>query len=777
MKLRGENKELNRRFHELAEEERIEFLLDGYQQTFSDKGGEFTPMEVTPEIAARDLTNEERGDFSDTINNLNFFMTRLNMEGRYESLVEDLCLLYWEYIFFAGDTEQVQDIELVAEFFEKRNKLEYIKPVFERMGERALDYNFLAEKIIAHPLFEKHVGRETATYKFRARIHDLVDGYDFSKDQTAAALAKDGFDLNARDFNKWYAVEKDWDLRRSQDNYEESEEERKWLEDFIGGNKANEDESLCDNELASKIVEEENEEPSAISYATIEELDTRAKNTLKEKGEETPIWIKSLIDLTTDHDQLNINASSQVQAKVWEYLWSGSFRDLMYQLKGANPDGETRNGLEYVLWALKQEEHAAKLSTTLAEDAYAMIIAGDILVGSLGAAVDNFNEEDLQKFKNEKKLKAAINIAWELWQHPGQSDEAEDYQPPGNYCFALVKEFENYLSEVPSAQPYLRILDAKELGEEEIRIVDGITDLDVVENVFANDKSEIKTRYLKVFDETFDNETEFCSIYTDLRRTVSLVENPQFRKHVNEGDLKSKLQDCVERTLKRKNRHDEARDALGTRRLVLSMCQNPVIGSYLEGKVDLAKNIEGMIDEIIGWRRDLLEKPLSLRNSGEVVPIMGMGEIVEAYVIADRNREKINPEKMQDLVAYLLALGSDRSVSGSYFALCEKGDMKEEDRPEYFPSLDTEGSKQMLEFLSNVYQREKQRGGLDKEKASIGVSNIIFRGTYVSPRRFYPHIDSMLEYLDSPLAELLPDEGLGADGIKEYRILKEFIEK
>jgi hypothetical protein len=91
------------------------------------------------------------------------------------------------------------------------------------------------------------------------------------------------------------------------------------------------------------------------------------------------------------------------------------------------------------------------------------------------------------------------------------------------------------------------------------------------------------------------------------------------------------------------------------------------------------------------------------------------------------------------------------------------------------PDDEGERREQRFEFLTKVYEREKKLGGIDLQKVSTAVTNVIFRGTYIQPNRFYPHTDSMMAFLDTPLAEVLPKDGPGADAFKEYRILHDFV--
>jgi hypothetical protein len=210
------------------------------------------------------------------------------------------------------------------------------------------------------------------------------------------------------------------------------------------------------------------------------------------------------------------------------------------------------------------------------------------------------------------------------------------------------------------------------------------------------------------------------------------------------------------------------------------MYQNPVLWPYLAGKLELSKLLHGMIDDMIGRRNYLLTAPYSLNNNAEID--LFPEESIEAYMIADQLRTHVAPQYMGRLVAYLLAINSDmtaytpiESVTSSLDAQGKKGN-SDYQRPNYFPASGAGNIAQRVEFLTNIYQREKQLEGLDRDSASIGVMNVIYRGTYVQPGRFLPELDAVIQLLDSPVAELLPSDGLGNDALKEYRILKQFLE-
>ena len=222
MKLTKANVKHNRRFHELPEAERLEFLLRSYSEVFPQgeiHRGEFTPVDVDlsklDKGSNRDERFAERDKLNSNIDRLNFLMTRLNMTGnpQYEDQIRELALLRFEYMFMAGDSELTQNPKLVADFFRKRGKPELIRPIFSRMGAKATEYEHLAERIIDNPVFVEHVGEDTTGYRFRTRLHVLLEDEDYSKEQAAAKLMDEGFNLVTNDFNRWYKSEKSFDVK------------------------------------------------------------------------------------------------------------------------------------------------------------------------------------------------------------------------------------------------------------------------------------------------------------------------------------------------------------------------------------------------------------------------------------------------------------------------------------------------------------------------------------------------------------------------------------
>lgn len=794
MKLQESNKEHNRRFHELTGHQRVEFLQQAYSEVIQQSIGEFTPMRISPEAMAARPGRDDRTALNDTANKLNFLMTRFNMERspEYEGQVRELALLRFEYLFLAGDTDFTQDPQLVADFFSKRGKPELTHTALARMGEHAVDYEHLAERIIDHPAFQEHLGPEATIYKFRSRLHILIEDEDFSKEQAATALIREGFDLQGCDFNRWFKFESDFSIKIGDKPYNKSAEETAWLKRFVTEH-AQQDQTVPVNSEETALVkanDEEDEEPQREVHCSkkgIEVLDRSIRHTLDQKGEDPAFhWVKELSPLTSDHGELQVNSANLVEAKMWEYLWGGQFNELAQQLKGANPHGKTRKGLNYNKWALTHEEHRKTLDPILAQDSYAMIIAGDLLVGDLEAAIQDLNAPELQEYRNNKKVRAAVNLAWEMFQHPGESDDHDKYEPPRAYLFQVAQNFRNYLAETPSAAPYIKLASANQdstLAADEGAILGSITSFGTIETVYTQlgIVDRIRDRFLEVFDDIYDRDTEFISIQSEVRGIVATIQHPTFRKYVDDEAIGRRLYAGVQRTLGQKNKYDPERDASGSQKLILTLVQNSVLLPYLDGKVDIGQVVNAMIDDVIGRHDELLTAPYSLRHQGELA--LDSSEVIEAYMIADQLRDHVDHERMGRLVAYLLALNSEMTVSNNFnlTSLIIDKIGKQADpsyqRPDYFPDSNARENDQRLEFLSRVYQRERDLGGLDLSTASIGVTNVVFRGTYVQPNRFYPRLDSVMRFLDAPIGELLPADGLGDNAIKEYRILREFLKK
>lgn len=803
MKLTKASIKHNRKFHRLPEDRRLEFLLNAYSQVFpkdESQRGEFTLADVDisrlDKGSNRDERFAERDKLNSNIDRLNFLMTRLNMAGnpQYEEQVRELALLRFEYMFMAGDNELTQDPRLVVDFFRKRGKPELIKPVLSRMGEKATEYEHLAERIIDNPVFKENVGTDTAQYKFRTRLHVLVEDEDFSKEQAAAKLMGEGFDLTANDFNRWYKAEKNLDVKLGDKNYKTSPEEAKWLADFVAqrtGQKTLEGKvgiGKSDEPLVPKDDEEDPCKEYKCSREAVETLDAGVKLTLKEKGDDPNFyWVKELSALTRDYGEISLDRANLIEAKMWNYLWGGQFNDLAHQLKGANPCGRTRKGLNYNKWALMHEEHRKTINPVLAQDSYAMIIAGDILVGDLKDAVEDLNRPELQQYKNPDKIRAAVNLAWEMMQHPGESDGQENSQPPRGFLFHVAKEFNDFLRETPTAAPYITLVNASpetKLNEEEEKILGSVRSLDDVERIYIQlgRSGSIRDRFLQIFDEVYDRYTEHCILSSDVSGIVRTVQNPTFKKYVSNEQVSERLGNSINRTLQRKSEHDPERDEFGTKKMVAAVYNNPILRPYIENRADVGGLVNGMIDDVVGRgrRNSLISEPFSLRGDYEIS--MGTSDALEAYAIADACRDAADPERMSDLVAYMIGIVADQRHEGEFRlenrfmhmkAKAEGADLN----AEAFPAEDSESEHGKFDFLSRVYQREKQLGGIDQQKVQTALTNVLFRANYAVPRRFYPHADAMMAILDSPLEEVLPTEGLGYDSIKEYKILHDFLRR
>ncbi|MBI4144223.1 hypothetical protein HY486_03165 [Candidatus Woesearchaeota archaeon] len=787
MKLTEANKEQNRRFHELPENQREDFLLKCYSQVFATDNahkGEFTPPQLSPETISNKASRYEMHTLNLAITNLNFLMTRMSMleKPKYEEQIRELALLKFEYMFLTGKSELTQNPQLAADFFLKRRKQECIRPALERMGEDATDCEYLAEKTIDTPVFQQHVGKDTKTYKFRTRLHAIIEEEDCDKKQAARMLMSEGFDLIGCDFNRWYKFESDSNVSSGEKQYRQSPKEKKWLDDFVAQEKTT---PVSDEEPLVQIEDdEEDSKRCKCSKKNLITLDKHIKDAVSKQKDKTPFWIKELSALTSDHAQLSLKSTSHVEANMWDYIWGGEFYKLAKQLKGANPDGRTRRGLNYNRWALTHKLHKDRITPILAQDAYAMIIAGDILVGDLKAAVENLNSPELKKYTNLSKIKAAVNLAWEVMQKPGKSDDTKNYQPPAGYLYRVASHFEKFLRDNPGARTYINLISPApeiRLGEQEETILASITDFDDVERVFTKigRADKIKDRFLEIFDQVYDHDTEFMSIQSEIRAIVEAIQHKTFRKYINDKTITQRLLNAIDRTLHKKSKHDPERDESGSEKSVLTLYQNPVLHPYLKGKIDVSAMVNGMIDDIVDRREELLTKPLSLRHDGELD--MVPHNTIEAYMLADKYRDSAKPQKLQKLVAYLLALNSEMTINNMLGvtstvinSIREQADASYQ-IPEYFPDENLDMTEQSIEFLSKVYTREKKLGGLNPKMASIAVTNVIFRGTYAQPGRFYPQVDSIMAFLDSPLAELLPTSGLGHEAIKEYKILHQFL--
>ncbi|MDP3027791.1 MAG: hypothetical protein Q8N63_08870 [Nanoarchaeota archaeon] len=788
MRLTEANKKLNREFHKLDSEERKEFLLKACSEVTNPANPRdpFYPLKLKPKEIEREIGKNWRSEVgrrANKINNLNFLLNRINMEHNqdYELMIRDLCLLKWEQTFMT-DNDVTFNPQLIADFFEKRGKPEYIAPIFKQMGDKATGYDFIAREVIDHPAFKKYVGEnETRVFKLRTELHNLVNNEQYDKEQTASALIDKGFDLQELDFNKWYSFDTNFSLKCRDKRYKKNEKEEEWLKSFIEQKK----QGLVLKE--PKKLRGDDEDPMPKLKESLENLvraDKGIKYTLQKLGNRAEYWVTVFSPLVSDHDKLNIDFSNQVQASIWEYIYSGDFVEMGKWMKGANPHGRTRKGLNYVKWALKHPEHSKTLDKILAEDALSIVIAGDILVYDPDSAIENYKDPELQKYKNPDKLKAAINLAFEALQNPGEDDEKEGYKPPRAYCFEVVKEFEEFLKDAPKAQPYLRLIHANKetkLEKEETEILDSLASLEAIEDVCEQVGLEdtIKDRYIKVFNQVFKRDTEYASLFTEIGGILSLVQNEAFRRYVSDEEIKTTLNKAVEKAMKRKSRYGGEKH--GVKKLTATIYHNPILRPYLDGNINLPKIVEGMIDEAIGWRgKELIEKPLSLMSQGDFH--MGSSEILETYVLADKYRNEIKPEKMQDLVAYLFASVTDER-GGSFdltsLLIDEKAQVEnlEYVKPDYLPDPRENKETTKIEFLSRIYEKEKKSGGLDRKKAETAFQNVIYRGNFVQPERFYPHLDTMLQIINSPLRELLPNNGPVADAIKEYVILNDFIKQ
>jgi hypothetical protein len=795
MKLQESNTNHNRRFHELPSDQRVPFLLQAYSEALAradSERGEFTPVALSPEKMAGPVSREEKDALLDSANKLNFLMARFTMERNpeYEGHIKELSLLRFEYLLLRGDLALSHDPQLIADFFTARGKPELIRPALERLGEEVIE-TIVAGPLLDHPVFEQHVGDKTTVYRFRTRLHLLLKCEDYSKEQAAETLLSEGFDLHACDFNRWFATESDFKIQLGEKLYVESPNEARWLTRFIEKQtQTPSTTSIVSEQTALTAVEEEGEEDTSRSFncskkAIVELNDEIQRSIALEGSNPDTSWLRELAALTSDHPHLRLDSANAVEASMWDYLWGGNFIDLANQLKGAKPHGRTRKGLQHNKWALTHPEHQGTLDPILAQNSFAMILAGDILVGDLTSAIQNFNDPSLQRYRNDAKIRAAITLAWETLHHPGYRDEEENYKPPKNYLFSVAKSFHPYLTGEPRAVPYLTLLnacDVSELGQQEKKLLRSIDDFATIEKVYTQlgMADKIAARFLRIFDTIYDRETRKMIITSNAAGILTTIQDCIFRKYINDKRIGRRLYAATLRTLAGKNKQCPDMSALGGCKLVLTMYQNPVLRPYLEGKLELSKLLHGMINDTIEPDEHLLTAPYSLNNTGELDLLPERS--IEAYMIADQLRTHVAPRHMGRLVAYLLAINSDmtaytpiESVTSSLDAQGKKGN-SDYQRPNYFPSSGAGNIAQRVEFLTNIYQREKQLGGLDRDSASIGVTNVIYRGTYVQPGRFLPGLDAVMRLLNSPVAELLPSDGLGNDALKEYRILKQFLE-
>ncbi len=795
MKLTEANKQLNRRFHELPENEREPFLLRAYSQVFPtapEQGGEFTPPKIDDKFKGGKLKNrEEKRHIWDTIDNLNFLMTRFNMlhNPQYEEQIRNLALLRFDYILLSGNTEYTQNVGLVAKYFMKRGKKEWIRPAFENMGEHGVNYDFIAEDTINSPIFAEQVPN-AKEFKFRARLHTLLHDEEYEKDEAASILMKEGYNLVEMDFNKWIAFDKDYRYGLGELEYKVSEKDERRLQDFVERQRPNPSLLVIrteeDKDAEPRVPKGEDEEEPNIelknSMKRIKVLNRQIRNTAKKMGEKTPYWIAELSALTQDYKQIKIGTSDRIQSKMWDYIWGGDFLEFARQLKGAG-NGRTRKGLEYCKWALKNPKYKETINPTMAQDSYAMIIASDAL-GDLESIANDLNDPLLSGCKNEDKVRAAVNLAWEVMQHPtdDEHESEKEYLPPRNYLLRVARELRPFLVQNESAQPYLRLIDATpetKLGEEEEKILDSLKSLEDIEDVFTKvgRESQIRKKFLQLFDKAYEKDSEFCGLYSSVTNILRLIQNPTFRRHVDDNALSEKLSETVHNTLfHKKNRWGEV-DSGGTRKLVATMYSNPTIRPYIEGKVDMGKMINEAIDDEVRGNKVITE-PYSLNHNGEIS--MGSGEVLEIYELAESVRKKVDQEKMKDLVAYMMALvlddrhGYGFSISANFMKMKSDKEGHQMNRELYSPSKEDKRNMR-FEFLTKLYEREKELGGLDPRRVENAVTNIMFRSNYVEPKRYCPHLDTMMQFFSTPLARVIPTEGLCADAIKEYKIMYDFL--
>jgi len=796
MKLTQANKKLNRRFHELPEEEKMSFLLRAYSQVYPtthEQEGEFTPPKIDEKFkGGKPKSREEKRPIWDAIDNLNFLMTRFNMihKPEYEEYIRNLALLRFDYLILSGKTEDTQNVGLVAKYFMKRGKREWIRPAFENMGEHGVDYDFIAENTIDSPIFAEQVPN-AKEFKFRARLHALLHDEEYGREEAASALMKEGYNLVEMDFNKWMAFDKDYRFGLGELEYKVSDNDEKWLHEFVGKRSATLSVSAPRIEESKdsepRVPKGDNEEEPNVevknSMKRIEVLNRQIGNTIKKMGEKTPYWVTELSALTQDYKQVKINPSDSIQSKMWDYIWGGDFLEFARQLKGASEHGRSRKGLEYCKWALINPEHKESINPTLAQDSYAMIIAADTL-GDLESIVNDLNDPSLSRHRNEAKVRAAVNLAWEVMQNPTDEERHSDekYVPPINYLLHVARELRPFLAQNKSAQPYLKLIDATtetKLGKEEEAIIDSLKSLEDIESLYKQigRESKIRTKLLQLFDRAYQEDSEFCGLYSSVTHMLRLIQNPIFRRHVDDKTLSEKLSDTVHNTLfHKKNRRGEE-DTMGTRKLVATMYCNQTIRPFIEGKVDMGKMINEAIDDEV--RRDeVFTKPYSLNHNGEIS--MGSGESLEIYELAESVRSEVDQEKMKDLVAYMMALvlddmhGYGFGISASFMKMKSDKEGHQMNRELYSHSQEDKRNMR-FEFLTKLYEREKELGGLDPRRVENAVTNVMFRSNYVEPRRYYAHLDTMMQFLSTPLAEVIPTEGLCADAIKEYRILYDFL--
>ncbi len=778
MRLVEGNKELNRRFHDMPQGQRLEFLLQGYGQVMAQPGspqaGEFTPRTVDaaaiPGLNTRSVQSAQ--------NTVNFFMSRLNMlhDPSHESKIQDLCLKWWEYNFVIAESNDTRDVQLITNFFSKRGKPEMIRPVLEEIAESLVDYDHALEPVLDHALFHVHVGQyATQVYRLRMRLHALMDGQNYTKDQAAAALIDEGFNLKALDFNQCYAAEKDYEIKQGRKAYKEKEKDKEWLETFLATPKEQRGQRKPAKEKKSESEED------AVSKKPLEKL-AKGIEAVLGKGKKPHYMVQCLAALTQDHAELTIDPDNTVETKIWEKLWQGNFFGIPYEVRRTEGMSGTYDGMKYIRWALHQPEHTTGMNSVLLQNAYSMLICAELVLYRSDSADALLSSNALKGFHNEEKIKAAMNLAFRVLLDPIEGEDPKEYTPGHGYLLHLAKKFGTYLADNPDAQPYLSLLQSpKKLTKLEKTILAETVDTAVIKDIYTarGMQNKIQAQYKKVFDATLAHETEFTSLYTSIRHLENIVSDATFREYVDDGTLRTWMAEAVHNVLSRKNRHDEDADQHGTRKFVVALYESSVLQPYLEG-TKRKEMIEGMIEEIVERKRDLYAEPLSLMHQGDVF-FMDSSNALEAYMIADKYRQEIAPEKMQDLVTCLLGLCAEQTAGSDivHAAFSFDQDARREDptytTPYYFPNFADDTINMQVDFMTKLYVRESILGGLNPQTASTFVTNIVFRGTYVQPGRFYPHVDTMMDLLNSRAAALLPQQGPGADAIKEFRILQNFV--
>lgn len=702
--------------------------------------GQFTPVPLSSEKMTGWISKKEERALLDAAAQLKSLMTTLNKESgpSCDHRVKELTLLRFEYLLLRGDFTFSLDPQLIADFFTARKKDDFIRPALERLAEKTIPYPFIASELLDHPIFKKYSGTSPDVYKLRARLNTLVTDKGYSKEKAAVTLLSEGFDLEKCDFNRWFATGCDANVQTGNKRYKQSPEEAQWLAD---------------------LIKKQSEEP-----------------------------------LTITSDSMGVyHDSGNLEITMWDNLFKGDFTRLARQLRTDQPHGSAREGLNYNKSALTKSEDREAIDSNLAADSFAMILAGDILVGDLSAAIHNFNDTDLQIYRDEPKIEAAINLAWETLIHSqhDEEDKVEVYRSPKNYLFLVADNFGAYLESNPHAAPYLRLLKATnfpELGQEERKILQSIDDFAIIKKLYRQlgMDGKIAGGFIRIFDDIYDRVTLRMIISSDVGGILETIQDPDFKEYINDKQIGVRLLKATMRTLAGKNKYHPYPDQDGGSQCVLAMYQNPILKRYLDGKLDLPDLLNKMIEDTTRGADKLLTQPyftitqpyFTVRGEIDLFP----EDQIQAYLIADQLRDYVNPEKMKRLVAYLLACNSDMTKFHHIDYVTSNVDIRQKNcnsdykRPDYFPASGSGLVAGRVAFLTNIYQREQELGGLDPVSASIGVTNVIYRGTSLVPDRFTPQLDAAMQFLDSPVAELLPSDGLVNEALREYRILKQFLD-